>query len=29
MNHTKLITKLSKFEKHKTSFNLTIRYLDE
>ena len=29
MNHTKLITKLSKFEKQKTSFNLTFRYIDD
>ena len=29
MNHTKLITKLSKFEKPKTSFNLTFRYIDD
>ena len=28
MNHTKLITTLSKFEKQKTSFNLTFRYID-
>ena len=27
MNHTKLITKLSKFEKQKTYFNHTFRYL--
>ena len=29
MNHTKPITKLSKFEKQKTSFNLTFRYIDD
>ena len=29
MNHTKLITKLSKFEKQQTSFNLTFRYIDD
>ena len=29
MNHTKLITILSKFEKQKTSFNLTFRYIDD
>ena len=29
MNHTKLITKLSKFKKQKTSFNLTFRYIDD
>ena len=29
MNHTKSITKLSKFEKQKTSFNLTFRYIDD
>ena len=29
MNHTKPITKLSKFEKQKTSFNLTFRYVDD
>ena len=29
MNHTKLITKLSMFEKQKTSFNLTFRYIDD
>ena len=29
MNHTKPITKPSKFEKQKTSFNLTFRYIDD
>ena len=29
MNHTKLITKRSKFKKQKTSFNLTFRYIDD
>ena len=29
MNHTKLITKLSKFKKPKKSFNLTIHYIDD
>ena len=29
INHTKLITKLSKFKKQKTSFNLTFRYIDD
>ena len=30
MNHTKLITKLSKFQKQKkTSCNLTFRYIDD
>ena len=29
MNHTKLITKLSKFEKQKASFYLTFRYIDD
>ena len=29
MNHTKLNTKLSKFEKQKTSFNLIFRYIDD